>query len=144
MRNHYALLGRTVGVLLMLLIAPISASRNFPVSQLLNHNRRGDAAQPLTPSTTGRWRSRETTKIDLRTTRRTPSNTASQLTIRGGANSIIVSGINDYIGATKFRCWMALLVAMVFDIGATTMLAIATKEKSSPKLAAAMVIYIVR
>jgi hypothetical protein len=139
MRNHY-IARQTIGLLLLLVVASVSASHNSAASQLLTRNHRGVAQSFLTPAPVGR--TRDATKIDLRATRLIPSKTANQLNVRGGAS--VVASISDYIGASKFRCWMAITVAIFTDIGATTLLNIATKEKSSPKLAGALSIYLVR
>jgi hypothetical protein len=67
-----------------------------------------------------------------------------QIAFRGGS---IISGWNhvtDYIGATRRRCWIVLGVAIVIEIASTTLLNIASQEKSTQKMALAMLMYMTR
>ena len=83
----------------------------------------------------------------------------SCLLIRGGAvttatsstttSSILpivaaLTNLTDYIAATKFRCWTVLGIAILIEIASTTLLNVATLEKSPTKSAIAMIMYMTR
>ena len=61
----------------------------------------------------------------------------------GGIGSAITK-LTDYIGATKVRCWTVLSIAIVIEIASTTLLNVASNEKSPTKLALAMGMYMTR
>lgn len=67
------------------------------------------------------------------------------LDVRGGAGTGTVAGVTkvlDYIGASKTRCWAALSVAILIEIASTTLLNIASTEKSAPKFVVSMGMYL--
>jgi hypothetical protein len=61
----------------------------------------------------------------------------------GGIGSTITK-LTEYIGATKVRCWTVLSIAIVIEIASTTLLNVASNEKSPTKLALAMGMYMTR
>ena len=67
------------------------------------------------------------------------------LDVRGGAGAVAgVTKVLDYIGASKTRCWAALSVAILIEIASTTLLNIASTEKSAPKFVVSMGMYLMR
>lgn len=70
--------------------------------------------------------------------------TSLALFVRGGAAGSIAMRVSNYIGASTLRCWMALMFSITTEIGSTTLLAIAQKEKSGVKLLVALSTYMVR
>jgi hypothetical protein len=54
------------------------------------------------------------------------------------------NNLTDYIGATRRRCWIVLGVAIIIEIASTTLLNVASQEKSTSKMALAMFMYMTR
>ena len=66
------------------------------------------------------------------------------LDVRGGGIGSSITKVADYIGETKLRCWTVLGIAIVIEIASTTLLNVASNEKSPTKLALAMGMYLTR
>ena len=66
------------------------------------------------------------------------------LGVRGGGIGSSITKVADYIGETKLRCWTVLGIAIVIEIASTTLLNVASNEKSPTKLALAMGMYLTR
>jgi hypothetical protein len=62
----------------------------------------------------------------------------------GGAAASFMSQINDYIGASKQRCWVILLCSILIDTMSTTLMKSAQVESSFAKLILAFVGYFIR
>lgn len=72
-------------------------------------------------------------------------NTRLSLEVRGGGGiGSTITKVTDYIGETKIRCWTVLGIAILIEIASTTLLNVASNEKSTTKLALAMGMYMTR
>lgn len=65
------------------------------------------------------------------------------LKIRGGSNNVL-SDFSSYIGRSKWRCWVVLVLAILTDTASTTLMKIAKDESSFPKLVASYFGYFMR
>ena len=89
----------------------------------------------ITSTATGRIGSRRVQEYDTtQPNDHDKRSVASILKIRGGGAGSVISNLNDYIGASKSRSWAVLIISVLIDTAAVTLMKTAQAESSAQKL----------